>query len=560
MHLSLISRFIARKEVGCVLKMAQWDGLIADKLRDRASRIPPEWVLPETIINQTTQDANISAFDILQHHDLLSREEVAITESYDAQSLHQEIIGGRLTSLQVCKAFCKRAAIAHQLTNCATEILFAEAFKRAEFLDGYLAKYGRPYGPFHGLPISVKDSFNIKGQATTIGFVSFLGDPVAAENSPLVDILLANGAILYIKTNIPQTLLTMDSVNNIFGRTLNPHKLCLSAGGSSGGEGALVAFRGSILGVGTDVGGSIRAPSLCNGTYGFKPTADRIPHGRVELGDRPGTPGLVSAVGPLANSASDLTFFCKTILSSEPWRYDSTTLGTAWRHVPPKKKLSIGVYMGDEHFPLFPPVKRALSSAQAALENAGHSVHLVTNAPSFHDGLKLAARYFLFDTKQTLLQHVLDGDEQPIKALEYASPAALAGLQNPTLTLDDVWDANASLVAYREKMAEIWKQHNLDVLICPGHWSTAGPHDTYGPPVYTVIWNLLNFPASIIPYLKADKSLDSEVCKGYDPDAVDGAPTAIQVVGWRFQDEEVLMATEVIDKALQSDLRYRPRL
>ncbi|GLB01919.1 hypothetical protein AtubIFM57258_000330 [Aspergillus tubingensis] len=540
--------------------MAQWDGLIADKLRDRASRIPPEWVLPETIINQTTQDANISAFDILKHHDLLSREEVAITESYDAQSLHQEIIGGRLTSLQVCKAFCKRAAIAHQLTNCATEILFAEAFKRAEFLDGYLAKYGRPYGPFHGLPISVKDSYNIKGQATTIGFVSFLGKPVAAENSPLVDILLANGAILYIKTNIPQTLLTMDSVNNIFGRTLNPHKLCLSAGGSSGGEGALVAFRGSILGVGTDVGGSIRAPSLCNGTYGFKPTADRIPHGRVELGDRPGTPGLVSAVGPLANSASDLTFFCKTILSSKPWRYDSTALGTAWRHVPPKKKLSIGVYMGDEHFPLFPPVKRALSSAQAALENAGHSVHLVTNAPSFHDGLKLAARYFLFDTKQTLLQHVLDGDEQPIKALEYASPAALAGLQNPTLTLDDVWDANASLMAYREKMAEVWKQYNLDVLICPGHWSTAGPHDTYGPPVYTVIWNLLNFPASIIPYLKADKSLDSEVCKGYDPDAVDGAPTAIQVVGWRFQDEEVLMATEVIDKALRSDLRYRPRL
>ncbi|OJZ82278.1 hypothetical protein ASPFODRAFT_51146 [Aspergillus luchuensis CBS 106.47] len=540
--------------------MAQWDGLIADKLRDRASKIPPEWVLPRKIINQITQDANISAFDILRHHDLLSREEVAITESYDAQSLHQEIIEGRLTSLQVCKAFCKRAAIAQQLTNCATEILFAEALKRAEFLDEYLAKYGRPYGPFHGLPISLKDSFKIKGQATTIGFVSFLGKPVAAENSPLVDILLANGAILYIKTNIPQTLLTMDSVNNIFGRTLNPHKLCLSAGGSSGGEGALVAFRGSILGVGTDVGGSIRAPSLCNGTYGFKPTADRIPHGRVELGDRPGTPGLVSAVGPLANSASDLTFFCKTILSSEPWRYDSTALGSAWRHVPPKKKLSIGVYMGDEHFPLFPPVKRALSSAQAALENAGHSVHLVANAPSFHDGLKLAARYFLFDTKQTLLQHVLDGGEQPIKALEYASPAALAGLQNPTLTLDDVWDSNASLMAYREKMAEVWKQYNLDVLICPGHWSTAGPHDTYGPPVYTVIWNLLNFPASIIPYLKADKSLDSEACKGYDPDAVDGAPTAIQVVGWRFQDEEVLMATEVIDKALRSDLRYRPRL
>ncbi|PWY86489.1 amidase [Aspergillus sclerotioniger CBS 115572] len=540
--------------------MTGWNALIADKLRDRASRIPPDWILPEAILTQINQDADISAFDISRSHRLLTREEIRITESYDAQGLHRDIIQGTLTSLQVCKAFCKRAAIAQQLTNCATEIFFAEAFERAKFLDDYLAKYNRPYGPFHGLPISVKDSFNVKGQATTIGFVSFLKEPLAAENSPLVDILLANGAILYLKTNIPQTLLTMDSVNNVFGRTLNPHKLSLSAGGSSGGEGALVAFRGSILGVGTDVGGSIRAPSLCNGTYGFKPTADRMPHGKVELGDRPGTPGLVSAVGPLANSASDLTFFCRTILSSEPWRLDSTALGTGWRHVPPKKRLSIGFYMGDEDFPLFPPVKRALKSAQAALETAGHTVRLVTNAPSFHDGLKLAARYFLFDNKQTLLQHVLKGEEQPIKALEYTSPATLAGIQDPTFTLDDVWNANTSLIAYREKMAEVWREYKLDVLICPGHWSTAGPHDTYGPPIYTVIWNLLNFPTSIIPYLKADKSLDSETCDGYDPDAVDGAPTAIQVVGWRFQDEEVLMATEVIDKVLRDDLKFKPML
>ncbi|RAL01881.1 amidase [Aspergillus ibericus CBS 121593] len=537
--------------------MTGWETLIADKLKDRASRIPPDWILSENILTQINENTDLSAFDILRKHRLLTKEEIRITESYDAQNLHRDIIEGRLTSLQVCKSFCKRAAIAQQLTNCATEIFFAEAFERARFLDYYLNKYNRPFGPFHGLPISVKDSFNVKGQATTIGFVSFLKKPLAAENSPLVDILLANGAILYLKTNIPQTLLTLDSVNNVFGRTLNPHKLSLGAGGSSGGEGALVALRGSILGVGTDIGGSIRAPSLCNGTYGFKPTADRMPHGKVELGDRPGTPGFVSAVGPLANNASDLTFFCRTVLSSEPWRLDPTALGIGWRHVSPKKRLSIGVYMGDKDFPLSPPVKRALKSAHAALEAAGHAVHLVTNAPSFHDGLKLAARYFLFDGKQTLLQHVLEGDEQPIKALEYTSPATLAGVQDPTFTLDDVWDANSSLIAYREKMAEVWRHYKLDVLMCPGHYSTAGPHDTYGPPVYTVIWNLLNFPASIIPYLKADKSLDSEICDGYDADVVHGAPTAIQIVGWKFQDEEVLMATEVIDKILRDHLTFK---
>ena len=95
--------------------MAGWNALIADKLRDRASKIPPDWVLPEAVLSQINQDTDISAFDISRRHRLLTREEIRITESYDAQGLHRDIIEGRLTSLQVCKAFCKRAAIAQQL-------------------------------------------------------------------------------------------------------------------------------------------------------------------------------------------------------------------------------------------------------------------------------------------------------------------------------------------------------------------------------------------------------------------------------------------------------------
>ncbi|PWY79709.1 amidase, partial [Aspergillus heteromorphus CBS 117.55] len=529
--------------------MSDWETLISDKRKDRASNIPLKWVLRDDILSQINEHADLSAFDILKKNDLLTEKETTITESYDAQTLYPEITDGRLTSLEVCKAFCKRASIAQQLVNCTTEIFFEEAYERAKFLDDYLATHKRPYGPFHGLPISVKDSFDVKGQASTIGFVSFLKNPKATENSTLIDMLLDNGAVLYLKTNIPQTMMTMDSINNIFGRTLNPHKLSLTAGGSSGGEGALVAFRGSILGVGTDIGGSIRAPSLCNGTYGFKPTADRIPYSGIQSGDRPGSPGLISAAGPIANSASDLKFFCQTILSLDPWRRDSTALGIGWRHVPPKEKLTIGVFMGDKDFPPTPPVIRALESAKFALEKAGHDVHLVSEFPSLTEAVKLAARYFLLDTKNTLLKHVIDGGEEPIKALEYASPASIAGMRE--YTLDDVWDANTALIDYREKMSTVWRQHKLDVLVCPGHQSTAVPHDTYGTPVYTVVWNLLNFPASIIPYLKADKSLDSGISDGYDPNIVDGAPTAIQVVGWRFQDEEVLMATEVIDEALR---------
>ena len=101
----------------------------------------------------------------------------------------------------------------------------------------------------------MQDSFNFKNTFSTIGYVSFINRPAADFNSPLVEILLENGAVLYVKTNIPQTLMTADSENNVFGRVLNPNKLTLTAGGSSGGEGALIGMRGSILGVGTDIGG-----------------------------------------------------------------------------------------------------------------------------------------------------------------------------------------------------------------------------------------------------------------------------------------------------------------
>lgn len=129
---------------------------------------------------------------------------------------------------------------------------------------------GQLAGPLHGLPISLKDSFQVAGTQATLGIVSFL-DEVSDSNSAIVDILLELGAVLYVKTNVPQTLgvcsrpiyyamqltyaQTVDSENNVFGRTLNPWNTMLTPGGSSGGEGALVAFQGSPLSVGTDLGG-----------------------------------------------------------------------------------------------------------------------------------------------------------------------------------------------------------------------------------------------------------------------------------------------------------------
>lgn len=170
-------------------------------------------------------------------------------------------------------------------TSCLTEILFEEAQERARYLDALRAK-GEVIGPLHGLPISLKDSFQVRGTDATLGFIAYLDNGPSQENSYLVDTLLNLGAVLYCKTNIPQTLMvccfelslnptspgvfsrpldfltlmlplfkTADSHNNVFGRALNPWNTSLTAGGSTGGEGALIAFRGSPLGVGTDVAG-----------------------------------------------------------------------------------------------------------------------------------------------------------------------------------------------------------------------------------------------------------------------------------------------------------------
>ncbi|EHL01125.1 putative Acetamidase [Glarea lozoyensis 74030] len=92
-------------------------------------------------------------------------------------------------------------------TTTSSKTMFPEAIERAKFLDKYLIDNGKPLGPLHGLPISVKDGFNIKGVPSTLGYILFQSYPVPEENSPVIDILLSLGAIIHVKTNVPQTMM-----------------------------------------------------------------------------------------------------------------------------------------------------------------------------------------------------------------------------------------------------------------------------------------------------------------------------------------------------------------
>ncbi|KAI8243308.1 hypothetical protein K4K55_008531 [Colletotrichum sp. SAR 10_96] len=502
----------------------EWEVIASRHREKQQASIPQEWVLSDPKLQElrgagTPKEGQLNALDVARKSGLFTDSELEITESYSAKELLAKIHDGKLTSEEVTVAFCKRAALAQQLINCLTEIFFAEGIARAKELDKLFKETGKPTGPLHGLPISVKVS----------------------------------------------CLPTADSENNIFGRTLNPHKTSLTAGGSTGGEGALVSFRGSVLGVGTDIAGSIRIPSLCCGIYGFKPTADRTPFGGQSNYPFPKVhlPGVVPVAGPMANSVDDLFLFMETVLSQNPWRYDASAIAAPWSA--PKsdstKHLTVGVLPEDPEYPMHPPVRRALEDAVSALLNAGHKVIRLPQDPDCSAGLggRLGFQYF-FMTSDGL-------DVLANEIGEPLVPSVKRGVHPFTKTkppvsadkpvahqLSDFLDLRD---AYADSWRKTWREHELDVVIGPGAISTSVPHDTYGNPVYTLMWNVLDYPAGIIPYGFASKEKDpspekavAEFEADYDPEASDGAPCSIQVVAPRFHDEQCLEAIRIIDRDL----------
>ncbi|KAL3447800.1 amidase signature domain-containing protein [Aspergillus insuetus] len=544
---------------------SDWQVLVTKKRAQLDAQIPAEWRLSESFLASIPANGRLIEDDVVRRSGILSNEELEITENYSAKGLLSNLASGDMSSLQVTTAFCKRAAIANQLTSCLTEHFFDKALDRARFLDEYFRKEKRVIGPLHGLPVSIKDSFCVEGIQSTVGYVSLLAKEPAASNSALVDMLLALGAVLYVKTNVPQTMMTADSDNNIFSRTLNPHNTNLTAGGSSGGEGALVAFRGSILGVGTDIAGSIRIPALCCGVYGFKPTTDRIPWGgQVADLAMEGLPGLKPAAGPLAHSLSDIDLFMSTVLGGEPWKYDVTASAAPWQDISdaPNRRgvLTIGVLPEDPHFPLHPPVRRALNSAINALTDAGHRiVHLDPHpARDLTYANRLAFQYFIYGPH---IDHIASSGEPMVPSVAKMSSPMFTGPFPVDMELPPYEKIDALHKArqrYADAWRRVWVEHGLDVVLAPGAQNTAVRHDTYGWPPYTLIWNLLDYPACIIPYGKAAKELDPEsmiladgVQPSYEPNAVDSAPCAIQVIAPRFQDEKCLWAAAIVDRDIR---------
>lgn len=269
-------------------------------------------------------------------------------------------------------AFCKSAAIAQQLYRCCTELFFDRALERARQLDAEYAQTGKVVGPLHGLPISLKDQYELKGIRTTMGLSSLL-DHVGKQDAAIVQALESQGAVIFVKTNVPMSMMSADSVNAVWGRVANPCDRTRTAGGSSGGEGALIAAFGSPLGVGSDIAGSIRIPSAMCGTYGLKPSTGRLPLGGG-MGCGAGAEFVPPVNGPLARSVDSLELFMEAVIGTKPWTADPHCIRMPWTPVDLRNKsLRIGILRDNGMVRPHPPIERALRDVEAALTSAGHT-------------------------------------------------------------------------------------------------------------------------------------------------------------------------------------------
>jgi amidase len=172
---------------------------------------------------------------------------------------------------------------------------------------------------------------------------------------------------------MPQTGMALETYSNLWGRTLNPRDLDFGSGGSSGGDGALVAIRGvPCAPLASDIGGSIRAPAAFNGLYGMRPSSDRVPKAGV-LSTAPGQNSVKVSVGPICHSMTDLQMLVKLLLTHPTLPYEPTCIPGSWMEdLPEMQKLKVGIMYSDGIVDPHPPIQRALRETAEKLRAAGH--------------------------------------------------------------------------------------------------------------------------------------------------------------------------------------------
>ena len=528
------------------------------------------------------------------------------------------IASKRVSSEYVVRAYVARAIAIGEALGTNAEEQFTEAVAEAALCDAELAR-GKRRGPLHGLPISVKDQFDMAGCDSTCGLSARCYRP-AARDSLLVSLCRQAGAIPFVRTNVPQLLMLPEAFNAIWGVCRNPYDPSRSSGGSSGGEGALIAARGSPLGLGTDIGGSIRIPAVLCGICGFKPTVGRLSSvgiGVPRLGNINGQKEVRSAPGPMGRSVADLELLMRVWCDGPMHEADVTLPRVKWDagELAKKGKLRFGMYRADGWFDAAPACARAVDEAASALRAAGHQV--VEFAPE--EMAEAAVLYIALLSSDGKFRGFLDALEgealnptydylRKVSQLPSVARRPLAVLLRGVLgdtrgaklvvagkqkSARDYWLATVARDKLRASFLRRWKEAGIDALICPGLGVPAFPHGAslklnqarHNNPrrrhyhghhpngtatqacSYTFIFNNFDMPAGTVPVTSVRGEEEAYVSKDKDPIAKAavkacvgsaGLPVGVQVVAAPWRDELCLRAMRELESALGPAARPTP--
>jgi amidase len=520
----------------------------------------------------------------------LTRRQLEITATLPSILLGK-LAAGTWTAEEVLRAFIARTIVAHYLTNPLAEPFFARGLARARELDEHLRVTGKPVGQLHGLPMSFKDALHIQGLPTTVGAVALV-DQVYEDSDAVISRLHDAGAVFYCKTNVPQFLMSGECVNYIYGRTSTPHNRNLSAGGSSGGEGSLIALGGSPLGIGSDIAGSIRTPANFNGIYGLCPSTGRLPCHSAKYA----SPNFVidGVTGPMSRSVDGLEVYMRALLDLKPWEWDYTCSELPWNEqaynqAANNPRACIGIVHHDGVMTPHPPIQRAVREVKQALLDTGHEVLDIPLFDGSENLWALAAGIFWADGDVKIRKLVRESGEPFIKELDLGRPEDVLDAQGYKAIGREIHTLRQRfLERWRATAAQTSRGRPVDVFILPSGAHVAPPHGTMRYFLYEAISNILDWTCATIPVGKVDAAVDlmtpgelakplSEGDRGNwqmcmcDPffssflfprveanrpsvadslDAYIDSPICLQVLGQRRTEEKVLGYLRLIDRAL----------
>lgn len=538
-----------------------WKEIAASKQRSVLNAIPLKWTVPG-IKDDMISKGYVKTSDYLDL--ILGEFEVSITKQNVAQ-LQQAIESKKLTAVQVTEAFCHRAALTHQIVNCCSEIFFDEAIERANELDAYLKENGKTIGPLHGIPISLKDQVDLPGKDSSIGFCSLVDHP-KSEYSLLAKNLLDQGAVFYVKTTVPMAMMAPETVSNVFGYTYNSVNINLSAGGSSGGEGALIAAGASPLGFGTDIGGSIRIPSSFHGLYALKPSSGRISYLNV-TNSVSGQECMRSVIGPMGRSLEDVTAITKLVVNSELWKVDPKVLHVPWKNLDSMKndKFVFGMWRFDTMITPHPPVLRALEETAQKLRSQGHEV-IDIELPDPRGFMDTANKIYGADSGFELASECRKTNEPVVPVVRKCVSDALTEIP---ATVNQWWDICNEAYLQRQAFLKFWENtaklsvsgKPIDAIISPVWPTTSSLPD--GPPTinYTAPFNLCDCASVVVPVTNVSSELDKKstnfvpidqadqsIQDSFDADLVDNMPVCVQVVTKKLEEEKALLLAEILTR------------